>query len=64
MESKIEEIMSILPKLNLFDKPEYSFIQHIGDDVESTQSKFIRYCVEIGILPDKLLNAGIHSWNK
>lgn len=56
----LQEMMSILPKLDLYELLEYHFIQHIDDDVESAQSEFIRYCVKIGMLPDKFLNAGTH----
>ena len=56
--SSIKEIMSILPT-RVHDKPmyeEFCYIQHIPEDVELAQTQFIKYCVDVGVLPDRFLD--------
>lgn len=61
--SKIDEILKILPSRLIFDDdniPEYSFIQHIPEDVEIAQSEFLQYCVSEGVLPSSFLKGDVH----
>ena len=59
---KLSEIMSILPSSSIFSlsTQEYSFINHIPEDVELAQSEFIKYCVSRGVLSKKFLNDKVH----
>ena len=61
--SRIDEILKILPSRLIFDGdniPEYSFIQHIPEDVEIAQLEFLQYCVSEGVLPSSFLKGDVH----
>lgn len=66
---RLERIMGILPPSirTLEDNlptgtyfKDDAYIQHIPEDVELAQSKFIKLCHEIGLLSDKFLEGKVH----